>query len=371
MKICPVCDKKITGRWCSDCHRFVTPLEFKSDIHLNESHSRDNDASCEYHNPTYNYSSQSKTESGYENEIYDNLTNVGGRPNFNSKESSDKKYYTSSTTDSKKSTSYKEEKYEKSRKFNHIVRRVMIAYFVIIFINIFYTIASRLDISDVFTHEPEPDIYFDFEPVVDITPLPEITDKLESYEFNQDIIGIYGEPLYIENGSGYTDYFYDYEVIKERGIPCDLLHMNVSIDELKDQLVNIVGNQEYDEWEEIYEEDNCVTDYGNDYISSCFSTCYYMDINELSIYASVDTANGLVHSIDVYGYASDEQSLKILFDISNSFNPGVFADIDGMKAAIKTCSEGTGYTQLEGGINKQTLYVVSDYISIAISPQYN
>lgn len=57
MKLCPVCDKKIkSGSWCKNCKKFVKPYEIADDIHINESHSRGNDAGCDYHHSTQQYS---------------------------------------------------------------------------------------------------------------------------------------------------------------------------------------------------------------------------------------------------------------------------------------------------------------------------
>lgn len=58
MKLCPVCDKKIkNGTWCKNCKKFVKPYEIADDIHINESHSRGNDAGCDYHHSRQQYSS--------------------------------------------------------------------------------------------------------------------------------------------------------------------------------------------------------------------------------------------------------------------------------------------------------------------------
>lgn len=52
LKLCPICDSKIEGTWCKSCHRFVKPIEIKSNIYLNEPHNKYNDKGCEYHNPS-------------------------------------------------------------------------------------------------------------------------------------------------------------------------------------------------------------------------------------------------------------------------------------------------------------------------------
>lgn len=52
LKLCPICDSKIGGTWCKSCHRFVKPIEIKSNIYLNEPHNKYNDKGCEYHNPS-------------------------------------------------------------------------------------------------------------------------------------------------------------------------------------------------------------------------------------------------------------------------------------------------------------------------------
>ena len=49
MKLCSICDKKIEGTWCKNCHRFVKTYEISEGIHFNESHDPNNDANCTYH----------------------------------------------------------------------------------------------------------------------------------------------------------------------------------------------------------------------------------------------------------------------------------------------------------------------------------
>lgn len=51
MKLCSVCDKKISGSWCKNCHRFVKTYQLPDGIHLNESHNPKNDENCTYHMP--------------------------------------------------------------------------------------------------------------------------------------------------------------------------------------------------------------------------------------------------------------------------------------------------------------------------------
>lgn len=52
MKLCSVCDKKINGSWCKNCHRFVKTYNLADGIYLNESHNPANDRNCTYHTHT-------------------------------------------------------------------------------------------------------------------------------------------------------------------------------------------------------------------------------------------------------------------------------------------------------------------------------
>lgn len=49
MKLCSICDKKIEGGWCKNCHRFVKGYELSEGIHLNERHDPADDFGCTYH----------------------------------------------------------------------------------------------------------------------------------------------------------------------------------------------------------------------------------------------------------------------------------------------------------------------------------
>lgn len=71
MKICPVCERKIEGRFCSRCFRFVTPWDVSDNTYINQDHDGRKDENCEYHNPkTTQYSRQEYMEPGYEKRIY-------------------------------------------------------------------------------------------------------------------------------------------------------------------------------------------------------------------------------------------------------------------------------------------------------------
>ncbi len=74
-KICPICDGKISGKFCKTCRQFVTPIEISSNCYINERHS-DSDVphtDCDYHNvkpqktytnTTYNTNSANTKKSG-------------------------------------------------------------------------------------------------------------------------------------------------------------------------------------------------------------------------------------------------------------------------------------------------------------------
>lgn len=51
-KLCPICDTQINGTFCKVCKKFVTPVYFKEDIHLNTRHEAD-DIDCDYHGTTF------------------------------------------------------------------------------------------------------------------------------------------------------------------------------------------------------------------------------------------------------------------------------------------------------------------------------
>ncbi len=49
MKLCPICDKKLTGNFCPSCKKLVrNPLVIPDGIRLNETH-YGNDDMCEFH----------------------------------------------------------------------------------------------------------------------------------------------------------------------------------------------------------------------------------------------------------------------------------------------------------------------------------
>lgn len=52
MRLCSICDRKIEGSWCKNCHRFVKTYELPGRIYLNQSHDPFNDTGCTYHETT-------------------------------------------------------------------------------------------------------------------------------------------------------------------------------------------------------------------------------------------------------------------------------------------------------------------------------
>lgn len=60
MRLCLICDKKIDGSWCRNCHRFVKSYELSNRVYFNERHNPENDEGCTYHTDT----ATNKTESG-------------------------------------------------------------------------------------------------------------------------------------------------------------------------------------------------------------------------------------------------------------------------------------------------------------------
>lgn len=289
MKLCSVCDKKIEGSWCKNCHRFVKTYELSDGIHLNESHNPNNDANCTYHttpartNTGSGTTRTSATNTG--NRAYRTTTNTG--TGMTSRVTQTTAYGTSSST----------AKSAKKPKTGKIVAIIVIIYVIIVIAGSLIPLIANL-VEDNSRREKEKEVSTD----VDVTT-PEIDwpeNNWASFSVAQSLLESVEpveEETFEEDGYTYTYKYYNPDRIKRLYVACDAEHLNMEVDEFDEFLEQWFGDPDTWEVEEdsSYEYNYLVESEG--YKSTYFETDrYYMGLDSLIINLDYDTASKDLHA---------------------------------------------------------------------------
>lgn len=295
MKLCTICDKKIEGTWCKNCHRFVKTYDLPSRIYLNERHDPVNDKDCTYH-----------TDTTYT--VVRESTNAGTQ-----------RSYTSTTSTSSSGTSRSSSK-KKGKKTALIV---IIGY---ILVNCLGAIGPAVvkvfdNISEGFREEDsEKNYYDDYEDYEDETDLSE--EELEE-QFNRELRNaalLELTPGYHAEEEDYEILYFNPEDIEGIGYSCDNRHLKMSLEEFESWLiVNSTDSFQYTD---------DISMYSNSYyISSDHSqvnfTCYrdYYSSSNFMIQADYDTATKLLHGVS-FGTNDDGIDMDLCYALLKVFEPG-------------------------------------------------
>lgn len=309
VKICPICDGKVVGRWCNSCHRFVTPWEIKSDIHINESHSEKYDDLCEYHNPTMEFDHQEYMQDGYENRIYgDNESrhNVGGSHNTSRLENSDNLNRRSEAYRAYKAAKAamisSDSSISKDRKRNKsgkgFVKLIVWFYIIAIIFGVFNSVIEE--------HEYEIKQWFEenfgdsfgmkkeAEPHVEI----QLGSDLEDYDEPEKDYSFLLEctPESTEEQGQYKVLFYNDEDVINNGEECDDYHLDEYFDGFQ-LVLQALLNSYRDSWAEESVSENYLVVDPEDNAFGFFETRYYgyVEDMEMGMMASYDTVSTALH----------------------------------------------------------------------------
>lgn len=198
MRLCSICDKKIEGGWCKNCHRFVKVYELSEGIHLNERHDPADDFGCTYH--TENIGGVTKTAASVKTATYTKPASTATTaPNRTAGKSTGKK------------------------KGKGVAIVIAVVYILIMCVG--KLLPEIVDAIDSFIEEMsygieendyrDDSIYWEEEVEV---PKPE----LNVFVRNTELQLLTPEEVLQEDG--YTVTYYNPEDIKELGYPCDNTH---------------------------------------------------------------------------------------------------------------------------------------------------
>ncbi|MGN0161425.1 MAG: hypothetical protein ACI4AQ_08575 [Lachnospiraceae bacterium] len=306
MKICPICDGKVTGNWCKSCHRFITPWELKNDIYINECHSAKFDEHCEYHNPTTQYDSQEYMKPGYEKRIYGGADTHTGKSSSGSKSSTRGNVKTTVRTNSTTNSGSGAER--KTGKGKKVVRWVIWFYIITFVLGVIGSIYEEYDYEIETWIEEQVEKFFEGQR----TPEDDKYDEYEDYDDYDDYEFVYKSydelractPVTTEKEEDYQVIYYDVEDVKKYGDECDNWHMDLEIQEFKDDVLwTLLGDLDHLIDDMACEsEDNYLIIDTEDNAYGCFDSYYYAYDEEknICILSSYDTYSDRLHYYMVY-----------------------------------------------------------------------
>lgn len=368
MKICPICEGKIDGRWCKSCFRFVTPWELPKGTHINERHSQVYDKNCEYHNPTIKYDKQEYMTPGYENKIYGNgkrTTQV--RPQTQQRP---QQQYTRTNTQNNQ---------KKNNGGAKTVRVIIAVYVILMILGVLFSLvpiileevggfeAIQEYVIEMFEDEEEDvevddkeeyDWYMDWE------------KEEESEESDHEFLSAI-EPLYTEKteyGEVYT--YYDASDIQGLEYSCDDTHMDMNIDDFMDMMSKVFTGYDITIEGYVGEDSNykVTSESGWEYVR--FDTIYHAECEEFYIDISVDTATGDIHFYEFGSYNATEEFYKAVDLWFEAYLPDAVTTEDSMSAYLKQLGENTGYEVTESDEYEISCFVMDEYVSVSVFPTY-
>lgn len=365
MKICPVCDQKMEGRWCKRCHRFVTPWIIKEDIYINERHPSHDD-SCEYHNPHYmdmdSYKMQLETKTNAPGTT-PNKQQVTAKTNV---KTSGNAYNTqkSSYTPSSGATRYQgnanlsSKNTQKNRKNSKAGLVIALIYMGIVILGVLGSL-----FEDLFDNAVDNFFNSDYEYTPDIQDTDDYygTDddswkKIEFYEdTNQAHLFLKVlNPAYAEvDDYGWGYQYYNPSDIKLMGQECDASHFDYDMSKVKTMAYDLYGSSkvEFEVYEDAslnYREYYLGNEYSYDYEPTTnFETYHYANVDDMSLYVSADTYSNNVHYIEFYVNQKTDESLKLIYYWFDNYYEGIFASFKDFKAYLEEVEKSGDYKYID------------------------
>lgn len=384
MKICPICDSKVDGIWCRQCHHFIKPVDINTTMHLNESHDPAHDADCEYHNDT----SRMVNRSNMNREVYDKIFGEGAYDHKNvygeeerksaarSNSSTQSRTYTSSSTrkttgnsastgsytsqgsytstgSSTKSTgSYATPKVRRKKSGCGCGTLFIIWILIAIVTQIVIPIAGEINEYgwDEFIQEIQYMFSFNdgsadnWQDII-LADNTEWNNAIEIQEEETEPIGSEAflalenkpEPIDVEKDDTRTYYKYDENDIILAGIGCDKAHADMSVDDYMQSLLDIFGVSELERYKED-ESNNQIAVYEKyDSSYAAFDTTYGFEEGNIKIEVSFDTATRRIHEINIVMYEKGytEETAELIRQCIEAAAPDYPYSPDGFAEAYK------------------------------------
>ncbi len=305
MKLCSICDKKITGTWCKNCHRFVKTYDISDGIHFNESHNPRNDAGCTYHTGASTQGNVVRTSGAGTTATRQTYTQTTTRTQTT----------TGTQTAGTKSAGNGKKKNGKTK----LVVILIILYVVCNFIgamvptikNCVGALSEEFKESynegdDPFVETPEQK-----EPEEEKVEGPAYEEKLAALEKLT--------PVDEYEGEGYLFTYYDAQDISTLGFSCDEAHFDMKVSEFEKWLS--------ENWQDSYETEDGSTEYQNYFYEAGTETWMsfsmyrdYYASDDFAVRSDYDTATSQLH---IVGYAAmdDIDETKLYYKTLRLLDP--------------------------------------------------
>ncbi len=357
MKLCSVCDKKIEGTWCKNCHRFVKTYELSEGIHFNESHNPANDKDCTYH-------------------VYSNDTKSG--------QSSVHKTSTSSTTYRQVQTSTQRSSNTgstaKAPKKVKLVLIIIVIYLIGMVVSVVFPIIKQISnsVRDEFSSLTPENTEWNG---VDLDEMQEAMDSFASIdmiELPPEVEAMFSgestkqekiekletlEPVEVYEEGDYICRYYNPEEIKALGEACTIAHYEMSLEEFEDWL------DQY--WPSGYEKEEYSSPYYNYYfelgeyneLSFSFYYDYYTE-EDFAVRAEYDTVNEELHSVEFMALLGSDYSevTDLMYQAIKLFDSNTEWTEKDMAEAVKSAAETDEVFEVYYSDSLQIMSIISEGI---------
>lgn len=282
MRLCSICDKKLEGSWCKNCHRFVKGYELSEGIYLNERHNPANDKDCTYHTGAKSHETSHGSTP---------LT----RPAYTATQTAARPAAAQAQTGAQRKT-------DSGKRTGKVVLAIIIINVIVTCIGAIGPVIARGirafsdELTDGFRESLE-DSYFkpDTEKEPEFIDAGNVTDTLDKIAALERI-----EPVDVNDGEDYRFFYYAPEDIRLLGISCSEEHFAVSCDEFESWL-----NRNWVDSYEVQEESSPYYNYyyeDEEYIWLSFlSFRDYYDTDDFAVRVGFDTGTGEMHT---FGFVS-------------------------------------------------------------------
>ena len=301
MRLCPICDKKLEGSWCKNCHRFVKGYEISEGIYFNERHDPKKDKDCTYH------------MDGREHESLHGNTPVA-HPAYTSTQTVMRPSVSQTQTGTQRETN-------SGKKAGKVVRAIIIINVIITCIGAIGPVITRgiRDFTNELTdglRESLDDSYFkpDEEKEQGVIDTENLRDTLDKIAELKKI-----EPVDSNEGEDYKFFYYAPEDIRLLGLSCSEEHFAVSCDEFESWLIR--------NWVDSYEVKEENSPYYNYYYEdeeyvwlSFLSFRDYYDTDDFAVRAGYDTGTGELHSFGFVSVVEQDYS-ELYYAALKEFDP--------------------------------------------------
>lgn len=322
MKICPICEKKIEGRFCTHCFRFVTPWTVSDNTYINKGHDSRRDKECDYHNPKTQYSRQEYMKPGYEKRVY------GGTG--------------TQTAQNRKQTkpAAKNGKNASDGKTSDAGKQLKAGLFICIFLLVIGAIAAFVEmgyikLSDFSrTTEPIPEAYS-----VDA----DATEPESSFDDSRSIKGYLQAISFVDKKESYLGDYYYYDPDDIVGLTeyhCDSGHFDLLADELYDRFVSFYGEEPLETDMVRKSENNYMLDAVAGADTILLETEYQWTFDTFDMEVLADTASDEVHGYSFTAANADDVFYDMIYRWCSEEFPGQFHSVEDLK---KTLSSNGGY----------------------------